>query len=47
MIEFQPGDIIAKKYQVLSVIGKGGMGIVYKVFDDIASLHVALKTLNS
>jgi eukaryotic-like serine/threonine-protein kinase len=32
------------KYQVVEVIGKGAMGIVYKGYDPVLERHVALKT---
>jgi tetratricopeptide (TPR) repeat protein len=38
-----PGHIIANRYQVLDVIGEGGMGIVYRCFDLATRERVALK----
>jgi len=35
-----------QRFEVLSVIGKGGMGVVYEVFDWERQTKVALKTLN-
>ncbi|PKN45107.1 MAG: hypothetical protein CVU59_09995 [Deltaproteobacteria bacterium HGW-Deltaproteobacteria-17] len=35
-----------ERFEVLSVIGKGGMGVVYEVFDWERQTKVALKTLN-
>ena len=42
---FQPGDIIAGRYQVEALLGKGGMGKVYRVRDLDLSVFVALKTI--
>jgi len=42
---FQPGDLIAERYQVVRMLGKGGMGIVYLANDLKRDRQVALKTL--
>jgi eukaryotic-like serine/threonine-protein kinase len=42
---FQIGDTIADRYQVVRMLGKGGMGIVYLVNDLKRDRQIALKTL--
>jgi serine/threonine protein kinase len=44
---FQPGAVIAKRYRILRLIARGGMGEVYEAFD--AALHdrVAIKTVTA
>lgn len=41
----EPGTRLGDQYVVESVIGKGGMGIVYKVRDNIRKKDLALKTV--
>ena len=41
----QRGDTVAGRYTVTSMIGRGGMGCIYLVQDNVLKEHVALKTL--
>jgi len=41
------GTVVAKRYQILKVLGKGGMGAVYQAMDAQTSMLVALKTLRT
>jgi serine/threonine protein kinase len=45
--EFVSGDIIGGDYEVLSIIGAGGMGNVYRVRHTIMQKEYALKTLSA
>ena len=43
---FQVGELIENRYRVLSVIGRGGMGTLYRVLDEIKDGEIiALKTV--
>ncbi len=41
------GDLIAGRYEVLSPLGKGGMGMVYKAHDRLLDETVAIKVLRA
>jgi serine/threonine-protein kinase len=43
--EVQPGDVLAGRYQVEAIIGKGGSGIVLRAFDRVSATVVAVKVL--
>lgn len=42
---FQIGEVILGRYKILSELGQGGMGVVYRCFDDVSGIEVALKAL--
>ena len=44
--ELATGTTFARRYQVIEELGKGGMGRVYKVFDNEVREKLALKLLN-
>ena len=43
---FSVGDLIMNRYKVLAELGRGGMGGVYRCFDEVSNIEVALKTLS-
>src|SRR5689334_19207785 len=43
--DIQRGDLLAGRYQVEAIIGKGGSGIVLRAYDRTAQMPVALKVL--
>ena len=44
-VQFRRGQIIAQRYTVLDLIGRGGMACIYKVQDNTLKEPVALKTM--
>jgi uncharacterized membrane protein YhaH (DUF805 family)/tRNA A-37 threonylcarbamoyl transferase component Bud32 len=43
----KPGDVFAGRYEVLQVIGEGGMGVVYRAMDKLTSKEIALKLIRA
>ena len=39
------GDVLLNRYTVLSELGEGGMGVVYKCLDQVGGIEVAVKCL--
>ncbi|PZM77479.1 MAG: hypothetical protein DKT66_24645 [Candidatus Melainabacteria bacterium] len=44
--ELQPDHLLGGKYRVISLLGKGGMGIVYRVEQVFLNKELALKTID-
>jgi tetratricopeptide (TPR) repeat protein len=43
--QFQPGDVLGARFEILKVLGEGGMGTVYKATDREVDHIVALKLI--
>ena len=43
--EVFPGDVLGGRYVVMCKLGEGGMGVVYKCFDKLGGVEVAVKGL--
>jgi serine/threonine protein kinase len=44
---FQPSTIVGKRYRILRLVARGGMGEVYEAYDSALHERVALKTVTS
>ncbi len=44
--EFQPGTALGGRYEVVSLLGRGGMGLVYRVKQIFVNKEFALKTID-
>ena len=42
---FQAGDVLAARYEIIALLGEGGMGAVYKAFDRELDRVVAMKLI--
>ena len=40
-----PGDVVAERFEIVDLLGTGGMGVVFRATDRILDEVVALKTL--
>src|SRR5947209_5680848 len=46
-VKLQPGDVIAGRYEIIDLLGEGGMGAVYKASDNEVNRIVALKLIRA
>ncbi len=44
--DLNPGATFGKNYQIVQLVGKGGMSAVYKAYDKMLKRHVAVKVLS-
>ncbi len=40
-----PGVVLQNRYRIVSLLGQGGMGAVYKAWDSRLQVHVAVKEM--
>lgn len=45
--QLKPGDVFAGRYEVIQLIGEGGMGVVYRSMDKLTSKEIALKLIRA
>src|SRR5690242_3597594 len=44
---FTPGEIVANRYRIVSMLGRGDMGEVWRAHDSILDISVALRLLDA
>ncbi len=44
-VQFRQGQVLANRYTIAGMVGRGGMGCIYRVRDNVLGEEVALKTL--
>ena len=47
LLAFAPGDLVAERFQIVRLIGSGGMGEVYEAIDLDLEQRIALKTIRA
>lgn len=45
VLRMKKGQVVGKRYTILDIIGRGGMGCIFKVYDNTLKEEVALKML--
>jgi len=45
LYELRSGDVLANRFRIEAMLGIGGMGVVYRAFDQALDVHVAIKLL--
>lgn len=46
LVEFSPGNKVLGRYDIIDVLGKGGMGVIFRAFDLKQRKEVAIKTIS-
>ncbi len=46
-LQFSPGDIFAERYRIVSEIGRGGMGRVFRALDQVLDIEIAIKIIRT
>ena len=44
---YKPGDLIEGRFEVRELVGRGPIGLVYRVFDQEIEVEIALKVIHS
>ncbi|HVT06680.1 MAG TPA: hypothetical protein VHO67_04455, partial [Polyangia bacterium] len=44
---FSPGDVVLERYELGDILGRGGMGVVFRAYDRVLDQEIAIKIVRA